>query len=179
MTDQMPQVNAEFGTTPVIEFPTPEAPKGLKVVELTEGDGPIVRRGDTVTVNYHGVVWGKDTPFDSSFDRHQPASFGIGVGQVIKGWDQTVPGHNVGSRLVVSIPPEYGYGSRGIPQALSLIHISPPSFSSETAKAKRSTHAASEDSSTASLRRLSRRSTSEFEARRRYILRGTHIARWP
>ena len=50
MTDQMPQVNAEFGTTPVIEFPTPEAPKGLKVVELTEGDGPIVRRGDTVTV---------------------------------------------------------------------------------------------------------------------------------
>ena len=114
MTDQMPQVNAEFGTTPVIEFPTPEAPKGLKVVELTEGDGPIVRRGDTVTVNYHGVVWGKDTPFDSSFDRHQPASFGIGVGQVIKGWDQTVPGHNVGSRLVVSIPPEYGYGSRGI-----------------------------------------------------------------
>ena len=72
MTDQMPQVNAEFGTTPVIEFPTPEAPKGLKVVELTEGDGPIVRRGDTVTVNYHGVVWGKDTPFDSSFDRHQP-----------------------------------------------------------------------------------------------------------
>ena len=56
MTDQMPQVNAEFGTTPVIEFPTPEAPKGLKVVELTEGDGPIVRRGDTVTVNYHGVV---------------------------------------------------------------------------------------------------------------------------
>jgi len=109
MTDQMPQVNAEFGTTPVIEFPTPEAPKGLKVVELTEGDGPIVRRGDTVTVNYHGVVWGKDTPFDSSFDRHQPASFGIGVGQVIKGWDQTVPGHNVGSRLVVSIPPEYGY----------------------------------------------------------------------
>ena len=95
MTDQMPQVNAEFGTTPVIEFPTPEAPKSLKVVELTEGDGPIVRRGDTVTVNYHGVVWGKDTPFDSSFDRHQPASFGIGVGQVIKGWDQTVPGHNV------------------------------------------------------------------------------------
>lgn len=91
----MPKVNAEFGTTPVIEFPAPEAPKGLKAVELAEGDGPMVRRGDTVTVNYHGVVWGKDTPFDSSFDRHQPASFGIGVGQVIKGWDQTVPGHNV------------------------------------------------------------------------------------
>ena len=81
----------------------------------------MVRRGDTVTVNYHGVVWGKDTPFDSSFDRHQPASFGIGVGQVIKGWDQTVPGHNVGSRLVVSIPPEYGYGSRGADLFLRLL----------------------------------------------------------
>ena len=74
MADQMPKVNAEFGTTPVIEFPAPEAPKGLKAVELAEGDGPMVRRGDTVTVNYHGVVWGKDTPFDSSFDRHQPSA---------------------------------------------------------------------------------------------------------
>ena len=44
MTDQMPQVNAEFGTTPVIEFPTPEAPKGLKVVELTEGDYSSLKR---------------------------------------------------------------------------------------------------------------------------------------
>lgn len=86
-------------------------------MEIVEGDGPMVRRGDTVTVNYHGVVWGKNTPFDSSFARHQPASFGIGVGQVIRGWDQTVPGHNVGSRLVVSIPPEYGYGSQGMPAA--------------------------------------------------------------
>ena len=116
---QMPVVNVEFGDRPTIEFPSETAPAGLKVVELLEGNGPMVRRGDTVTVNYHGVVWGKDTPFDSSFDRHQPASFGIGVGQVIKGWDQTVPGHNVGSRLVVSIPPEYGYGSRGVPQAAS------------------------------------------------------------
>ena len=106
MADSMPVVNAEFGASPVIEFPSDEAPKGLKVVELVEGDGPMVRRGDTVTVNYHGVVWGGTDPFDSSFVRHQPASFGIGVGQVIKGWDQTVPGHNVGSRLVVSIPPE-------------------------------------------------------------------------
>ena len=80
MADQMPQVSAEFGTTPVIEFPTSDAPKGLKVVELAEGDGPMVRRGDTVTVNYHGVVWGGSKPFDSSFNRHQPASFGIGVG---------------------------------------------------------------------------------------------------
>lgn len=118
MTDTtMPEVNAEFGAYPQITFPTPEAPAGLYCAELVEGDGPMVRKGDIVTVNYHGVIWGKDKPFDSSFDRHQPIDFGIGVGQVIKGWDNTVPGHNVGSRLVVSIPPQYGYGSYGVPQA--------------------------------------------------------------
>ena len=126
----MPEVNAVFGAAPEIAFPSDEAPKGLKAVEIVEGDGPMVRRGDTVTVNYHGVVWGKDTPFDSSFARHQPASFGIGVGQVIRGWDQTVPGHNVGSRLVVSIPPEYGYGSRACrrPASAAATH----SYSSST-----------------------------------------------
>ncbi|RSX49614.1 FKBP-type peptidyl-prolyl cis-trans isomerase [Bifidobacterium castoris] len=117
MANEMPQVEGGFGDLPVMTFPQGEAPRGLKVVELVEGDGPMVRRGDTVTVNYHGQVWGGDKAFDSSFERHQPASFGIGVGQVIKGWDQTVPGHNVGSRLLISIPPEYGYGSHGAPQA--------------------------------------------------------------
>ena len=63
----MPEVNAVFGAAPEIAFPSDEAPKGLKAVEIVEGDGPMVRRGDTVTVNYHGVVWGKNTPFDSSF----------------------------------------------------------------------------------------------------------------
>ena len=61
MASEMPVVNAEFGDRPTIEFPTEIAPAGLKVVELFEGNGPMVRRGDTVTVNYHGVVWGKDT----------------------------------------------------------------------------------------------------------------------
>lgn len=117
MSKDMPQVLAEFCTTPTVTFPTATPPAGLKIVELVEGDGPLVRSGDTVTVNYHGVVWGSDKPFDSSFTRHTPASFAIGVGQVIQGWDRTVPGHNVGSRLLVSIPPECGYGSRGVPQA--------------------------------------------------------------
>lgn len=83
MAQDMPEVVAEFGTTPTVTFPASEPPAGLKVVELVEGNGPLVRSGDTVTVNYHGVVWGADKPFDSSFDRHRPASFGIGVGQVI------------------------------------------------------------------------------------------------
>ena len=58
MTDQMPQVNAEFAPRPLSSSRRPKPRRALAVVELTEGDGPIVRRGDTVTVNYHGVVWG-------------------------------------------------------------------------------------------------------------------------
>lgn len=115
--DVMPTVNAEFGAKPVIEFPDADAPKGLKIKELVSGDGPVVRAGDTVTVDYYGVVWGKDTPFDSSYDRGTPAQFAIGVGQVIKGWDRGLVGRTRRSRLLLSIPPEYGYGSRGIPQA--------------------------------------------------------------
>ena len=51
MASQMPVVNVEFGDRPTIEFPSETAPAGLKVVELLEGNGPMVRRGDTVTVN--------------------------------------------------------------------------------------------------------------------------------
>ncbi|KFI57212.1 FKBP-type peptidyl-prolyl cis-trans isomerase [Bifidobacterium gallicum] len=117
MTAEMPQVAAEFGGDPQITFPPAAAPAGLKVIEVVEGHGPVVRRGDTITVNYQGQVWGNPEPFDSSFARHDPTSFGIGIGQVIQGWDRSIPGHNVGSRLLISIPPEYGYGSRGVPQA--------------------------------------------------------------
>lgn len=113
----MPTTNAEFGAMPVISFPTAEPPAGLKCEEVVSGDGPVVHGGETVTVDYHGVVWGSTTPFDSSFLRHEPASFPVGVGQLIQGWDKTIPGHNVGSRLIISVPAEYGYGSRGIPQA--------------------------------------------------------------
>ena len=56
MASEMPTATGEFGDRPAFEFPSETAPAGLKVVELFEGNGPMVRRGDTVTVNYHGVV---------------------------------------------------------------------------------------------------------------------------
>ena len=52
-----------------------------------------------------------------SFDRGQPLSFQIGVGMVIRGWDEGLVGQRVGSRVLLSIPSELGYGSRGVPQA--------------------------------------------------------------
>lgn len=62
MAEKMPEVNAQFGAMPVITFPENLPPVGLKSVEIIEGDGPMVRRGDTITVNYHGVVWGRSLP---------------------------------------------------------------------------------------------------------------------
>lgn len=82
MASQMPVVNVEFGDRPAINSRLRPLSVSLKVVELLEGNGH-GSRGDTVTVNYHGVVW-VDAPFDSSFDRHQPASAAQRVGQVIK-----------------------------------------------------------------------------------------------
>jgi peptidylprolyl isomerase len=68
-------------------------------------------------VNYLGQVYGGDAPFDSSFSRGAPTSFQIGVGAVVKGWDKALVGRAVGSRVLLSIPPDLGYGEEGNKQA--------------------------------------------------------------
>ena len=55
-------------------------------------------------------------PFDESYSK-SPASFGIGNGQVIPGWDKTLVGQKVGSRVILAIPPKEGYGKKGQPDA--------------------------------------------------------------
>ena len=87
-------------------------PSGLKYIEIKEGDGATPKRGQTVTVHYTGTLE-DGTKFDSSRDRGSPFSFKIGVGQVIKGWDEGVGTMKVGGRRTLIIPPELGYGSRG------------------------------------------------------------------
>jgi peptidylprolyl isomerase len=87
-------------------------PSGLQYVDLEEGDGPTPSKGDTVKVHYTGTLE-NGQKFDSSRDRGRPFSFKIGVGQVIKGWDEGVMTMKVGGRRQLIIPPELGYGSRG------------------------------------------------------------------
>ncbi|MFN6560400.1 MAG: FKBP-type peptidyl-prolyl cis-trans isomerase [Nostoc sp. ChiSLP01] len=87
-------------------------PSGLKYVELKEGTGATPERGQTVEVHYTGTLQ-DGTKFDSSRDRGQPFKFKIGVGQVIKGWDEGLSTMKVGGRRNLIIPPELGYGSRG------------------------------------------------------------------
>ncbi|MFH7027696.1 MAG: FKBP-type peptidyl-prolyl cis-trans isomerase [Heteroscytonema crispum UTEX LB 1556] len=87
-------------------------PSGLKYVELEEGTGATPEAGQKVTVHYTGTLE-DGTKFDSSRDRNRPFDFTIGIGQVIKGWDEGLSTMKVGGRRQLIIPPELGYGSRG------------------------------------------------------------------
>lgn len=84
---------------------------GLKIQDITVGTGEEAATGSTVTVNYLGTLE-NGTKFDSSYDRNQPFSVQIGVGQVIKGWDEGIPGMKVGGKRKLIIPPELGYGAQ-------------------------------------------------------------------
>lgn len=86
-------------------------PSGLKYIELARG-GATPQKGQTVVVHYVGTLE-NGQQFDSSRDRGQPFSFKIGVGQVIKGWDEGLSTMRVGDRRQLIIPPELGYGVRG------------------------------------------------------------------
>ncbi len=68
-------------------------PTGLKYQDIKEGDGPSPKNGQTCVVHYTGWLWedgAKGKKFDSSVDRGQPFEFSLGMGRVIKGWDQGV-----------------------------------------------------------------------------------------
>jgi peptidylprolyl isomerase len=87
-------------------------PSGLKYIDRVVGTGASPTKGQKVKVHYTGtLVDGKK--FDSSVDRGQPFEFVIGVGQVIKGWDEGVMSMKVGGKRKLIIPPELGYGARG------------------------------------------------------------------
>jgi peptidylprolyl isomerase len=110
-------VSGDFGSTPTLTIPSGAAPSSLTQQVLSTGSGPTVKAGDTLVANYVGQTWapkaGKPNVFDSSFQRGQPAAFVIGKSQVIPGWDKTIVGKTVGSRMLLTVPPADGYGSSG------------------------------------------------------------------
>jgi peptidylprolyl isomerase len=88
-------------------------PSGLQYRDDVVGDGPEARHGQSVSVHYTGTLT-DGTKFDSSRDRGQPFQFPLGGGRVIQGWDEGVAGMKVGGRRTLVIPPELGYGPRGM-----------------------------------------------------------------
>ena len=95
-----------------------ESATGLKWVDLKVGEGKTAKHGDTVEVHYTGWHSDQGKPgkkFDSSHDRKQPFAFGLGLGSVIKGWDEGVQAMREGGKRVLIIPYTLAYGSQEIP----------------------------------------------------------------
>ena len=84
----------------------------LIIEDIATGSGREVKSGDTVLMHYTGTPL-DGTKFDSSVDRGEPFETQIGVGQVIDGWDQGIPGMRVGGKRKLTIPSSLAYGSRG------------------------------------------------------------------
>ncbi len=113
---QVPQDDADLpkvgtntdGKAPSIEVPKATAPKKLVAEYVLEGDGEEVAAGNSVLVQYKGVLWDGGKEFDSSYANKQLVSFSLQ--QVVKGWAQGLTGKKVGSRVLIVIPPELGYG---------------------------------------------------------------------
>jgi peptidylprolyl isomerase len=99
-----------------VEYKWTTTPTGLKYQDLKEGDGATPKNGQTCVMNYTGWLWEngeKGKKFDSSLDRGTPFEFGLGMGRVIKGWDQGIATMKVGGKRLLLIPPQLGYGTRG------------------------------------------------------------------
>jgi FKBP-type peptidyl-prolyl cis-trans isomerase len=85
---------------------------GLVIEDIKVGDGKTPTKGQTAVVHYTGWLT-NGTKFDSSVDRGKPFEFPLGMGHVIKGWDEGVSTMKVGGKRKLTIPPEMGYGARG------------------------------------------------------------------
>jgi peptidylprolyl isomerase len=99
---------------------------GLTYIVTEHGAGAQLKAGDTIVVNYTGLLT-NGLKFDSSLDRNQPFSFELGAGRVIKGWDEGFAKLRVGDRATLIIPAALGYGAGGaggdIPPNATLIFI--------------------------------------------------------
>jgi peptidylprolyl isomerase len=98
-------------TEPEVDFHPEPAPTELVVRDLTVGEGATAKPGDTVTVHYVGVDYETGEKFDASWGRGEPATFPLN--NLIKGWQDGIPGMQVGGRRELICPPALAYGTSG------------------------------------------------------------------
>jgi peptidylprolyl isomerase len=109
------KVSGKLGAEPKITVPKGgTAPTTLMIKDLKKGTGPKATAGQSVDMQYSGVLFKDGTKFDASWDRGgQPFTFTLGAGMVIPGWDQGIAGMQKGGRRLLIIPPDLGYGAQG------------------------------------------------------------------
>jgi FKBP-type peptidyl-prolyl cis-trans isomerase len=108
-----PKPPAAIAKKPVVTVPKGPAPTKLVTKDLVVGTGQTAKAGQTVTVNYVGVLYKNGKEFDSSWSRNQPATFPLTTGGVIEGWVKGIPGMKVGGRRELIIPASLAYGKKG------------------------------------------------------------------
>jgi peptidylprolyl isomerase len=112
--------------TPAIEQAGITTASGLTYIITQRGSGRQPKPGETVIVNYTGLL-GNGAKFDSSLDHGAPFEFPLGAGRVIKGWDEGIAKLHVGDQATLIIPASIGYGARGaggvIPPNATLIFL--------------------------------------------------------
>ncbi|KAH8104765.1 hypothetical protein BXZ70DRAFT_888217, partial [Cristinia sonorae] len=92
--------------------------QGVTVETITPGDGvTFPKKGDVVRIHYVGTLL-DGRVFDSSRERCVPFETEIGVGKVIKGWDEGVPQLSLGSKAILTATPDFAYGARGFPPVI-------------------------------------------------------------
>lgn len=134
----LPSVVEEDGKVTGLDFSEAGEPgSGLRVVPLVQGTGEKVRAGAPVALRYLGQVWDGKEPFDENFTAEFPGMTNPQTGQVdpavfgsggfIAGWDEGIPGQRIGSRLMLVVPPDKGYGrkdqGKDIPPNATLVFV--------------------------------------------------------
>jgi FKBP-type peptidyl-prolyl cis-trans isomerase len=110
LPDGFPKVTLADDGKPTVQIPATDPPKDLRIAARKVGDGETVKSGDTVTVQYQGVLWRNGEVFDQSWGR-SPTSFA--TTDVVPGFGKALVGQKVGSQVVAIIPPDEGYGAQG------------------------------------------------------------------
>ncbi|MEV0234366.1 FKBP-type peptidyl-prolyl cis-trans isomerase [Nonomuraea sp. NPDC050786] len=108
-------VRVTGGARPALSVPATAPPAAFAVKVLARGGGRATQAGQLVVAQYAGALWSRRRVFDTTWTTGRPKAFRIGDGSVIKAWDRALVGVPAGSRVLMIVPPSYGYGTAGDP----------------------------------------------------------------
>ncbi|MFG2880835.1 FKBP-type peptidyl-prolyl cis-trans isomerase [Streptomyces sp. NPDC048297] len=115
----LPAITAgtKFGEKPTVAKGTGDPSADLAVKAVIVGGGRTIAENDFIQANYLGQIWSTGKVFDNSYDRHRPLVMQLAQGSIIDGWRYALAGKKTGSRVQIAVPPTWGYGKSGNPQA--------------------------------------------------------------